>query len=323
MDQIVAVTGATGYVGRFVVDELQRQGVHIRALARPRSARAGYAAPIEWVEGDLRSATALRRLVDGASSVVHLAYEHVPGRYRGGEGQDLDSWLSANLMGSLQLLSQAVHSGAARFVFLSSRAVFSRTEPGRLLDESHPVSPDSHYGAYKAAVEAFLRSFRTQNGLRTFAVRATGVYGLARPVEQSKWWDLVVQAVDGAADAGFVAERGGTEVYGGDVARVVWALLSRPEIAHDIYHLSDLYVTHNDVIRIARRFIHHASEPRGACASADLQATPIAPANPLECRNLRALGIRLGGVAALEKTIEELVLAARARQRNSRTHKGK
>ena len=305
MSQIVAVTGATGYVGRFVVSELQRQGVRVRALARARSDKRGFDAPVDWIEGDLRSAVALRALVDGAAAVVHLAYEHVPGRYRGGEGDDLEAWLDANVLGSLHLLRLAQEANVPRFVFLSSRAVFSHTEPGRMLDESHPTSPDTHYGAYKTAIEAFLSSFACQADTHTFAVRTTGVYGITWPIERSKWWDLVTAMLDGSER--FPAG-GGTEVFGGDVARVVWALISQPQIEHSVFHLSDLYVTHRDVVRIARRF---ANRP-GPLPP----VPPSPPGNALECRNLPGLDVQLGGISALESTIAEMVLAAQNRQMN-------
>lgn len=297
----IAVTGATGYVGRFVMSELLAQDVAVRALVRPGSDRDGFAAPIEWIEGDLRSPEALQALVDGATGVVHMAYEHVPGRYRGGEGEDLGAWLEANVTGSLRLLTLAAAAQVRRFVFLSSRAVFAHTEPGRVLDETHRVCPDSHYGAYKCAVEAFLRSFQAQHDMLTFSVRATGVYGVARPVERSKWWDAVLGALNGATDT---PTAGGTEVFGGDVARVIWALLSRPRVGFDVIHLSDLYVTTGDVVRIARRCVDpHAALPA---------SLPSSAANPLECRNLRELGIQLGGIDALETTVRSLVAAAQA-----------
>lgn len=298
MNGSIAVTGATGYVGRFVVDELQRRGCTVRALARPGSDRDGFAAPIEWLEGDLRSPDALAALADGAEAVVHLAYEHVPGRYRGGEGDDLAAWLDANLTGSLRLLMAARDAGVKRFVFLSSRAVFSHTEPGRQLDESHPTAPDSHYGAYKAAVESFLSSFAASGGMTTAALRATGVYGVNRPVERSKWWDIVRTVVAGGE---VTSTRGGTEVHGLDAARAVYALLERPDRG-GVFHLSDLYVTHRDIVRLARRY---AKRP------GSLPAAPPAPvANPLACRRLRSLGVTLGGVPLLEATVAQLVQAA-------------
>jgi len=293
---LIAVTGATGYIGRFVVDELQSQGVQVRALCRPESDRGGFHTPIDWVEGDLRSAEAILRLVDGAEAVVHLGYEHVHGRYRGGEGDDLVGWMDANVTGSLRLLTQSAGAKVARFVFLSSRAVFSFTEPGRVLDESHPLSPDSHYGAYKAAVESFLHSFQYQNGLHTFAVRATGVYGVARPIERSKWWSLVGMALNGE-DIG--PPRGGTEVFGADVARIVWALLSRPLPDIRVVHASDLYVTNAEIAGMARRL--------AGLDECGYREPASAPRNPLECRNLHRLGIKLGGIDALEATVKQLV----------------
>jgi nucleoside-diphosphate-sugar epimerase len=299
MTQTIAVTGATGYVGRFVAAELLRQGVNVRALARPESDQSGFDGPVEWIDGNLLSEDALSRLVDGAEAVVHLAYEHVPGRYRGGEGGDLGAWLDANVNGSLRLLLAARAAGVERFIFLSSRAVFSRTEPGRELDEHHPTSPDTHYGAYKAAVEAFLGSFAAVEGMRTASVRSTGVYGLTHPVERSKWWGLI-QAV--LKDEEITLSRGGTEVHGADVARVVWALLTLPDMRHETVHLSDLYVTTQDVVRLARRF---ADKP-GPLPPAP--STP--PENMLICRRIDELGLSLGGLPLLETTVAEMVRAA-------------
>jgi nucleoside-diphosphate-sugar epimerase len=295
---VIAVTGATGYVGRFVVAELQRQGEAIRALSRSGSNRGGFAGEIEWVDGNLSDLDALRRLTEHADAVIHLAYEHVSGRYRGGEGHDLAGWIDANVNGSLRLLMAARAANVGRFIFLSSRAVFSQIEPGRALDESHPTSPDTHYGAYKVAVEAFLRSFASTGNMKTASLRATGVYGLTWPVERSKWWGLI-QAL--LADQPITAAGGGTEVHGADVARVVTDLLRRDDYTFDIIHLSDLFVTDHDVVRLARAYANQPGE------LPPLPAHP--PKNVLVCRRLQELGITLGGQALLEETIAELVRA--------------
>lgn len=298
---VVAVTGATGYVGRFVVAELQQRGMHIRALSRATSDRSGFAQPVEWVTGDLRSADAIKALVEGADAVVHLAYDHVPGLYRNGEGNDLPAWLDANLNGSLRLLQAAQQAGVKRFIFLSSRAVFSRTEAGMLLDEQHPVSPDTHYGAYKAAVEAFMGSFGAVGGMRTCAIRATGIYGLTHPVERSKWWDIV-QAV--LHDQPVTSNRGGTEVHGADVARAVGVLLSQPTLTINLLHMSDLYVTNRDLVRLIQQFTGKTG---------DLPPPAPPPSNVLVSRYLDDLGIKLGGEALLEQTVAALVENSSAR----------
>lgn len=301
---MIAITGATGYVGRFVVAQLQQQGFQLRALARPNADTSGFLAPIQWITGDLLSPAALTALVKDADAVIHLAYAHVPGRYRGGEGADLAGWLDANVSGSLRLLLAARDAGVKRFIFLSSRAVFSQTLPGRELDETHPTTPDTHYGAYKAAVESFLKSFAHQSGMKTYSLRATGVYGLTHPVQRSKWWSLIQAALH---DQPVTSNGGGTEVHGADLARVVSALLTQPDIQADTFHLSDLYVTHREVVRLARQFANKPDNP-------DLLPPPPTspPSNILVCRNLPQLGITLGGLPLLEATIAQLVQAAQA-----------
>lgn len=300
MPKLIAVTGATGIVGKFVIPELLLRGARVRALARPTSDRYGFSPQVEWVLGDLADPEARKTLVREADAVVHLAYQHVPGRYREGEGENLADWLQLNLSGAIQLLLATRDANVAQFIFLSSRAVFSQTEPGRVLDETHPVSPDTHYGAYKAAVEALLRSFSSVEGMQTTAVRATGVYGLIWPVEQSKWWALVRDAVKGRP---IETTRAGTEVHGQDIARTVWALIDQPTSAPEIVHLSDLYVTTREIVLLARRY---AGQPMGDAKS--LSPLPqTAPSNILVCTRLDELGIRLGGQPLLEKTIAELV----------------
>lgn len=297
----IAVTGATGYVGRFVVAELHQRGLHIRALSRPTTDRSDFAQPIEWVTGDLRSTDAIKTLVEGADAVVHLAYEHVPGLYRNGEGDNLPAWLEANLNGSLKLLQASQQAGVQRFIFLSSRAVFSRTEPGLVLDERHPVSPDTHYGAYKVAVEAFMQSFARGSEMSTCSIRATGIYGLTHPVERSKWWDIVQSVL---RDQPITSNRGGTEVHGGDVARAVGVLLTQPALTIDLLHLSDLYVTNCDIVRLVQKL----ARKRG-----DLPPPAPLPTNVLVSRYLDDLGIILGGEAQLEKTVAALVENSSAR----------
>lgn len=298
---LVAVTGGSGYVGQFVLPALRGAGWRVRSLTRSPGPAAGDDRAIEWVAGDLTSPGRLAALTAGADAVVHLAYQHVPGRYRQGEGADLPGWYAANLQGSLALLLAAQAAGVAQFLFLSSRAVFSHTRPGQQLDEAHPISPDTHYGAYKAAVEALLQGFARQEGMATTAVRATGVYGRVQPLARSKWWPHICRAVQGQP---VTERRGGTEVHGQDVARTVVELLRRGAAAPAVVHLSDLYVTTRQVVALAQQ---------AAGISGPLPPPPDQPLrNPLVCTRLAELGIQLGGEPLLRRTVAELAREALA-----------
>ena len=69
-ERVVAVTGATGFVGCALRDEAARRGVPLRALTR-REQRTEDG--VEWVRGDLHDREAIAALVAGAEAVVHVA----------------------------------------------------------------------------------------------------------------------------------------------------------------------------------------------------------------------------------------------------------
>ena len=149
MSKLVAVTGATGFVGPHLVAALARHGWKIRLLVRrwsPLPSLAGVEA--ELVLGDVSDEAALRRLVDGADTVIHAA-----GLIKARRPAD---FMAVNRDGTA-LASRL--SSTARFVLLSSLAA---REP-RL----------SSYGASKRAAEEVVAG-RSGPWL---AVRAPAVYG--------------------------------------------------------------------------------------------------------------------------------------------------
>ena len=250
----VAVTGATGIVGRFVVARLQAQGAAIRALVRPSSDRSGLPGEFEYIVGDMTDSDALTALVEGMDAVVHCAYEHAPGRYRGGEGSDRLRFWRANLVAGVELMERARLAGVERLVLLSSRAVFGKRTPAEhwVDDDTRPV-PDTHYGALKLALEAHASAFAQADGVVYTSLRPTGVYGITHPVQNSKWFDLAQAIVRGER---LPAARLATEVHGDDVASAVWLLLTAPgaDVAGRTFNCSDLIVDSRDVMaRLAAR----------------------------------------------------------------------
>jgi UDP-glucose 4-epimerase len=297
---IVAVTGATGYVGRFIVKRLVQEGAKVRAWRRPSSDLTGLPETIEWIDGDLSSPESARMLVEGADALVHAALDHVPGRYRGGEGDDPARFRKVNIEGSLALLAAARSVGVARAVVLSSRAVFGASIEGSIGDDD-PVSPDTEYGAAKAALEAYVRSAGAE-GWPVAALRPTGVYGIVAPVERSKWFKLVSDVIDGVA----VPPRAGTEVHGDDVASAVWTLLSAPpdRVAGRMFNCSDVVVANRDIARLVQKF---------AGTGGKLPEEGEPPKGIMRSDALKALGVEFGGRLLFEKTVGELV-AARLRR---------
>ena len=149
MVKLVAVTGASGFVGPHLVAALKRHGWMVRLLLRrwsPLPSLAGVEAEIVW--GDLADQGALARLVEGVDAVVHAA-----GLIK---ARDPADFLTVNRDGTVGLAALAPE---ARFLLLSS---LTAREPG--------LSP---YGASKRAAEDALAG-RAGPWL---AVRAPAVYG--------------------------------------------------------------------------------------------------------------------------------------------------
>lgn len=112
---LVAVTGATGFLGRHVLDALARNGWRLRALVRGDAAPRLPARPVELVRGDLADGEALQRLVRGATAVVHLAgLTKARGRA---------DFLAVNRDGSARVAAATAASApGARLVLISSLA---------------------------------------------------------------------------------------------------------------------------------------------------------------------------------------------------------
>ena len=299
---LVAVTGATGIVGRFVVERLAREGARIRALVRPASDRRELPPGVEWVVGGMTDSSALADLVDGSDAVVHCAYEHVPGRYRGGEDDDLPAFWRANLQGGMELMHRAREAGVGRLVLMSSRAVFGQNAPpGSWVDDDTRPVPDTHYGALKLALEAHASAFAAVDGVCFCSLRPTGVYGVTYPLERTKWLDLAFAQVRGER---LPETRLATEVHGRDVAAAVWILLTAPAeaVSGRAFNCSDLTIDTRDVIAALAARLGIQREPP------PVSTNPLR--NSMRTAGLRDLGWQTGGEALLADTISELVTVA-------------
>ena len=299
----IAVTGATGIVGRFVVARLHAEGAAIRALVRPTSERAGLPSETRYVVADLTDHGALGELVDDVDAVVHCAYAHAPGRYRGGEGEDRFAFWRTNLLAGVGLLERARLAGVRRLVLLSSRAVFGRnTVAAEWVDDDTRPVPDTHYGALKLALEAHVSAFSSADDLCYTSLRPTGVYGVTHPVENSKWFDLARAVASGKA---LPPARLGTEVHGVDVADAVWILLMAPAkaVAGRAFNCADLVVDTREVMaQLARQLDRPAQLPEPARNRVR---------HPMRTTALQALGWQPGGEDRLARTVSELAESVR------------
>ncbi len=145
---VVALTGATGFVGKATLDRVLEAGWQVRALTRnDQPQRSG----VTWINGALDKPESLVMLCEGADAVLHIAGVVNAPNAAGFE--------AGNVAGTAAMLAAAKHVGIARFVHVSS---LSAREPKL-----------SHYGASKAKAEKLVAT----SLLDWTIIRPPGVYG--------------------------------------------------------------------------------------------------------------------------------------------------
>lgn len=291
----IAVTGGTGLVGRFIVEAALAAGDSVLTLSRRTPKSGFFSAPVTHLWFDL---TGRVPDLEGVDALVHAGFAHVPGRYRGGEGDDPEGFLAANLQGSLRLFDAARAAGVARIVFLSSRAVYDGYPAGTALTEDLPPQPETLYGRAKLDTERALGNL-TGSGIATCALRATGIYGPAGPGQRHKWTKLFANFARGYD----IAPRVASEVHGADLAAAVrLALTSAPDAVPEILNVSDLLLDRHDLLaEVAQLTGQVAALPARADASR---------VNAMQTDRLRALGWEAGGMARLRSALPEMLAQA-------------
>ncbi len=152
--KIVSITGATGFVGRAVIQELLAKNFHIKALVRPGSARKAIQHKnINWIEGTLNNPISERSLCAGADTVIHMA-GLVTARTKA-------EYYNVNADAVGNLVQAAANANVKRFIYLSSLAA--------------QQSELSDYAGSKRAGEGQLA--RKIGKMKGVVVRAPAVFG--------------------------------------------------------------------------------------------------------------------------------------------------
>jgi len=163
----VLVTGASGRIGANIVHKLIEGGHRVRAAIRPDTPRKAKLSPFptEIVEADLRDREALMRAVAGMEAVVHNGVIFTG---------DPAEMVAGSLEATATLLEAARRNGCARFIFISSTAVYEGTayRPGDPVREEEAAPEITNvYGACKLGAEALCNAYQRQHGLPCLSLR--------------------------------------------------------------------------------------------------------------------------------------------------------
>jgi NAD dependent epimerase/dehydratase len=177
----VLVTGAGGFIGSHLVEELARQGASVRAFVRYNSRSdvgllsflpAKLQSGLDIRFGDVTDPWSVDEAVRGREVVFHLAaLIAIPYSY-----QAPQSYVSTNVNGTLNVLQAARRWGVARVVHTSTSETYG-TAQYTPIDEEHPLQPQSPYSASKIGADCLADSFYRSFGTPVATIRPFNTYG--------------------------------------------------------------------------------------------------------------------------------------------------
>ncbi|MEW2530773.1 SDR family NAD(P)-dependent oxidoreductase [Streptomyces sp. NPDC047071] len=178
---LAVVTGAEGFIGSHLTEELVASGHRVRALVQYNSFSsygwletlpADVLAEVEVVLGDVRDPGSTRALVTGAEVVYHLAaLIAIPYSYRAPH-----SYVDTNVTGTLNVLEAVRHAEVPRLVHTSTSETYgtARTVP---ITEDHPINTQSPYAASKAGGDRLADSYYASFATPVVTLRPFNTYG--------------------------------------------------------------------------------------------------------------------------------------------------
>jgi dTDP-glucose 4,6-dehydratase len=177
----ILVTGAAGFIGSHLTEELVRLGADVRAFVHYNS-RSDYGlletldgdifSQVEIFPGDLKDGDAVRKAVKGTEIVFHLgALVAIPYSYR-----NPFDFVQSNVVGTANVLNASLEAGVERFVHTSTSETYG-TAQYQPIDELHPLVGQSPYSASKIGADKLAESYHLSFDLPVATIRPFNTYG--------------------------------------------------------------------------------------------------------------------------------------------------
>jgi nucleoside-diphosphate-sugar epimerase len=170
----ILITGATGFIGGFIVDEALSRGMQVWVAVRPTSSRKYLSDPrIQFLELNLSDKEQMKRQMDG------LRFDYVVHAAGATKCLHAEDFFRSNTEGTKNLVQalMELQMPLKRFVFVSSLSVYgpvAEQQPYREICGNDTPQPNTAYGRSKLAAEQYIESIK---GLPYVILQPTGVYG--------------------------------------------------------------------------------------------------------------------------------------------------
>lgn len=238
----VLVTGGAGFIGSHLVRQLLAAGHEATVLDNVSTGSwqhlpAGRDTCNCW-EADMRDKHVREKIEQGRFDIiVHLAGQSMVDI----SIKDPEFDASENIMGTVNILEAARHSGVKRVIFASTAAAYGDVTEDRLpIRESEKLAPMSFYGLTKVTVEKYLKLYHDLYGLDYVALRFANVYG-ERQGDTGEGGVISIFAKRIAKGQDITVFGNGRQtrdfIYAGDIAAGIIAAMNTGK-ANTVYNLS-------------------------------------------------------------------------------------
>lgn len=193
-DDLVLVTGASGFVGSAVARALVERGYRVRVLVRATSPRANLdGLDGEVVQGDMRDGKSVASALECVRYLFHVAADY---RLWARDPADIER---NNLEGTRTVMQAALDLGVERVVYTSSVATLRVDERTVSATEDEPLAADAAIGAYKRSkvlAERLVEEMIARHGLPAVIVNPSTPIG-ARDIRPTPTGRIIVEAARG------------------------------------------------------------------------------------------------------------------------------
>jgi dTDP-glucose 4,6-dehydratase len=178
----VLITGAGGFIGSHLCEELVRQGEEVRAFVRYNSRNekglledlsGEIQGQIEVIPGDLKDPGGVKKAVRGCKKVFHLgALIAIPYSYF-----HPFNFVQTNVIGTAHLLDACLEENSVEHIIHTSTSEVYGTAQYVPIDEKHPLQAQSPYAASKIAADKLAESYYISFGLPVATIRPFNTFG--------------------------------------------------------------------------------------------------------------------------------------------------
>ncbi len=216
--ETVLVTGASGFVGRHIIQHLCNRGQRVRALVR-RVPSESFDPSVELAIGNLSQPESYAAALDGAAAVVHAA---------------LTDNLADEPRATTALFHLSARAGVRKFVHLSSIAIYGNPPLPMVTENTPPVPSSDAYSRTKLAIEEALKATSTE--VEITILRLSCVYGPG-----AGWWTHGLLSQMRHGNLILVDDGAGTAnlIHVSDAAALVAQVIERSGSPFEIFNVTD------------------------------------------------------------------------------------